>query len=345
VAILLMINTTFYAAQQSLSEGLALFRIVQSEAVSVRLMRYVVQFWQYFSTSVTSFALPIAACVAYAITRRAIFLKIAIAALVFVLVWGRHFIGGWSNGSTLYPPYAVFSIFMIMLVADHPIWHRDIKSTALFGGLVLIPYSVAMGTGNALFTQVVITLSPWATVAALLAVASCRESTEKSAVAVIGFLFIATLSLQIFTSGDHAYHMASPLRLQSKSVTLPKIGEVKVDEGTERFLEDVNFAVAECDIAPGTIFWGLYNIPGVALAMDAFPATTPWLNNAEQANFVIDRRPDILKQPSIVVLNDEGRGEMPPIPEKLLNSPAGLKLCGETTFPYANQRIEIWKRG
>ncbi|GAA3099283.1 hypothetical protein GCM10010520_50910 [Rhizobium viscosum] len=139
--------------------------------------------------------------------------------------------------------------------------------------------------------------------------------------------------------------MAKPLRNQSKSVPLPNLGNIKVDEDTAKFLQEVNLAVEKCDVAPGTVFWGLYNIPGVALAMDTFPVATPWLNNAEQANFVIDRRPDILDQPSVVVLNDEGRGEMPPIPEKLMNSPAGLRLCGATTFPYANQRIEIWKRG
>ncbi len=343
--ILLMENTTFSAAQQSLSEGLALFRIVQSEAISVRLIRYVSQFWQYFSASLTAFALPVAVCVAYAITGRVMFLKVAVAALVVILLWGRHFIGGWSNGSTLSPPYAVFSMLLMILIATFSVWSRNLKSATLFGGLVLLPYSVAMGTGNALFTQVVVTLAPWATVAALLAVASYPQSVIRDTVAAIALIFIVTISLQIFTSGDRPYHMAEPLRKQSKSVVLPNLGKVKVDVRTAEFLQEVTGAVRKCDIAPGTIFWGLYNIPGVALAMDAFPATTPWLNNAEQANFVIDRQVNLLREPSVIALNDEGRGEMPPIPRKLMDFPAGLKFCGAATFPYANQRIQIWKRG
>lgn len=345
VAMLMSANTTFGVAQQSLREGLALFRIVQSEAISVRLVRYALQFWQYFSTSLVAFALPVASCAAYAITGRAIFLKMAIVALVAILFWGGHFIGGWSNGSTLSPPYAVFSMLLMTLSAAFSVWCRDLRSAALFCGLILLPYSVAMGTGNALFTQVVVTLSPWATVAALLAVASYPRKADRNAMAAMTLVFITTLSLQIFTSGDRPYHMAEPLRNQRKSVSLPNLGDVKVDESTAKFLEEVNVAVQKCNIAPGTIFWGLYNIPGLALATDTFPVATPWLNNAEQANFVIERRPDILNQPSVVVLNDEGRGEMPPIPEKLMNSPDGLKLCGTSTFPYANQRIEIWKRG
>lgn len=343
VILLLLANTSFGAAQSGLTQGMALFRIVQSEAVSTRLIRYLHQYWDSALACFSAFALPLLSCLAYSITRQPVLLKLCVLSLMFALVSGGHLIGGWRNPHAYPPPYAIFAILTILLLGTISYWGSNVRVVLLLLGLVALPYTVAMGTGNALFTQVVVSMSPWATIVALLAMSSFPHSVPTNEIRCISVMFLATIALQIVTSGKHPYNLALPLNQQNRMVSIPGVGILKVDTDTERFLEDVRRAVERCQVAPGTPFLGLYNIPGVALAMQAEPIMTPWLNNVAQANFVIDRAPQNLINSAIIAINYGGALDQPPLPKHLASFPSGYTLCGFTVYPFANQKIEIWK--
>lgn len=116
-----------------------------------------------------------------------------------------------------------------------------------------------------------------------------------------------------------------------------------MDAGTYKFIAEMKAAVRECEIAPGVPFFGLYNIPGVALALKAIPVSTPWLNNRAQAEFVIKRVPSKNLRAAVVALQLSGSGDFPLLPQKMAALPLGYQYCGTATYPYLQQRIEIWQ--
>ena len=177
----------------------------------------------------------------------------------------------------------------------------------------------------------------------MLVVARHSDDFNKMPTSLIGICFIVTIALQIVTSGFRPYHLSSPLTKQDQTTTVGNLGEVKVDAGTYKFLAEMRAAAKECDIAPGAPFIGLYNIPGVALALQAIPVLTPWLNNRAQAEFVLDRvRPEGLH--SAVVALQMGNDEtFPPLPQQLAAFPLGYRYCGMATYPYMQQKIQVWQ--
>jgi hypothetical protein len=121
------------------------------------------------------------------------------------------------------------------------------------------------------------------------------------------------------------------------------IGAVKVDAGTYKFLTEMRAAVNECDIAPGAPFIGLYNIPGVELALQAGPVLTPWLNNRAQAQFVLEQVRSERLHSAVLALQMTDGGVIPPLPQQLATFPLGYRYCGVATYPYKKQRIQIWQ--
>jgi hypothetical protein len=101
--------------------------------------------------------------------------------------------------------------------------------------------------------------------------------------------------------------------------------------------------VEECDIAPGAPFIGLYNIPGVPLTIQAIPLVTPWFNNWEQAEFVLERVHSEDMQSALVAFQMIGEEVFPPLPQQLSAFPFGYRYCGSAIYPYREQRIQIWQ--
>jgi hypothetical protein len=200
-----------------------------------------------------------------------------------------------------------------------------------------------MGTGNTLFTQIIVSLAPWGALIGVLVVSRFPEDRSKMPISLIGLCFIATVSLQIVTSGFRPYHMSTPLIKQDKEFPVDNLGVIKVDTGTYKFLTDIKVAANNCNIAPGAPFLGLYNVPGVALALQAVPVVSPWLNNEAQAEFVLERtHPEELR--SVVLgINSGNSGALPPLPLQLKAFPSGYRYCGMATYPFGNQKIQIWQ--
>ena len=341
--IALLSNTTISDAAQAVEQGMQLFRIVQVEAIDARLIRYATQFGQNIMSTVVAFALPLISFAIYAKTRRTIFVKLGLGVLLVILLFGRHLLGGWNDGGSFTAPFAIVAMLIMALVVSIPVWIKNRNLMVLLGGLILLPYSVAMGTGNTLFTQVIVSLAPWGTLIGVLVVARFPENHSKMPISLIGLCFIATVSLQIVTSGFRPYHMSTPLIKQDREFVTGNLGVVKVDAGTHKFLTDINAAAKDCNIASGTPFLGLYNIPGVALALQATPVLSPWLNNVAQAEFVLERtHPEELRS-VVLALNTGNTEDLPPLPLQLKAFPSGYRYCGMATYPFGSQKIQIWQ--
>jgi hypothetical protein len=356
--IALLVNTTISDATQAVGQGMQLFRMVQVETIGARLVRYSIEFWEYFSVTLRAFALPIVAMIIYATTRRAIFAQFGLIVLVITLFFGSLDAGlptfsmrNAAFGSYLFGGFnrydiqtvAIFAMLVMALIVSIPVWNMNRSTLALFSGLILLPYSVAIGTGNTLFTQVIDSLAPWGASIAVLVVVRQPGDFSKMPSSLIGLCFIVTIALQIVTSGFLPYNLSLPLTKQDQATTVGNLGGVKVDAGTYTFLAEMKAVAEECEIAPGAPFIGLYNIPGVALALQATPVLTPWLNNKAQAEFVIERvHPKGLRS-AVVALQLRGEGVFPPLPQQLAEFPLGYRYCGMATYPYMRQRIQIWQ--
>jgi hypothetical protein len=234
-------------------------------------------------------------------------------------------------------------MLVMALIVSIPVWNKNRNTLALFIGLILLPYSMAIGTGNALFTQVIDSLAPWSVLIAMLVLAHHPKNLSKMPTFLIGICFMVTFMLQIVTSSLRPYHMSSPLTKQDQLFTEWNLGKVKVDTETHKFLADMKTAAKKCDIAPGAPFIDLYNIPGAALVLQAIPVKTPWLNNAAQAEFVIERaRPEELRS-AVLAINMDGTS-FPLLPQYLKSFPVGYRYCGMATYPlYQGIHIQIWQ--
>jgi len=338
-------NTTIPEAAAAIEQGMSLFRVVQVEAVDVRLLRYAEQFWQSLRATLKSFEWPILAFIVYASTRRIVFVLVGAAILVATLIWGDHWLGGWNAKESVDEPIALFAMLIMALILSIPLAYKDPKRAGLILGLVLLPYSVAMGTGNMLFTQVVVSLAPWGVLMAALMLTSPREAWNPLPASLIGICFIATVSSQILTSSSRPYQLAAPLHKQDTPFAFENLGVVKVDSRTYKFFQDLQAAKKECGILPGAAFIGLYSVPGVALALQSVPLMSPWLNNAAQAEFVLERtRPaDLYAAVLALNLHDWDEGVLPPLPAQLERFSVAYRYCGTAIYPFKNQRIQIWQ--
>ena len=356
--IVLLANTTISDTMQVFEQSMQLFRMVQVESIDARLVRYLIEFEKYFLATLMAFAVPIVVMIGYVTTRRTIFAQFGLAALAITLIFGS-LDAGWPtfsmhnavSGSYLFGGFnrydvqtvAIFAMLVLALIVSVPVWNKNRGALALFLGLILLPYSVAIGTGNTLFAQVIDSLAPWGALIAVLVVARHPDDFNTMPTLLVGVCFIVTIALQIVTSGFLPYHLSQFLTKQDQTTTVGNLGAVKVDAGTYRFLADMRAAIKECDIAPGAPFIGLYNIPGVALALQAVPVLTPWLNNSAQAEFVIERmRPEGL-QSAVVALQMGNNEASPSLPQQLAAFPLGYRYCGAATYPYLQQRIQIWQ--
>jgi hypothetical protein len=338
-------NTTIPEAASAFEQGMLLFRVVQVEAVDARLLRYAEEFGRSSVSALKTFGLPILAFIVYASTRRIGFALVGGAALIATLIWGGHWIGGWDAKGTVGQPIALFAMLIMALVLWIPLAKGNPRQASLVVGLVLLPYSVAMGTGNMLFTQVIASLAFWSVLVAALIATHPRRALHPLPAALLAVCFVATVASQIVTSGSRPYQLAEPLHKQDFPFALEGLGVVKVDSRTHEFLRDLQSAKVACGLRDGVPFIGLYNVPGVALALRAVPPMSPWLYNAAQAEFVLERtRPADLSSAVVAVkLLGENKDVMPPLPVQLGRFPAGYRYCGAAFYPFHNHKIEVWQ--
>jgi hypothetical protein len=327
--------------QTGLANGVRLFRMIQTESTGARLLRYVTDISGPAGQTLLSFWAVFLCVGVYLFTRRPVVIAITLAALAFTLQDGGYLLGGVEQYVIQMKAALVLLLTALAVVA--PVWMRDRRLTSLVLGLVALPYAVAFGSGNSMFTQIIVSMAPWgALIAALTTLVRVERSDRTLSLALVA-AFALTLASQIVTSGFRSpYHLAEPLDRQTEPVDVGGLGRFRVDAGTATFLRNLDAAVTACGITPGAPFLGLFDIPGVALALRAVPVVTPWLNNAAQAEMTLALGPPDVLRSAVVAIRDNPDGSRVALPAALSAFPAGFKFCGTAIYPFGNQRVEIW---
>jgi hypothetical protein len=215
----------------------------------------------------------------------------------------------------------------------------------LFFGMFLLPYSIAIGTGNKLHWHVLTSLASWGTIMAAFACIERPKSENQLLGLSICCLFSLTITFQVVSIAfGSPYHLNSPIVEQRIPVKIGNIGTVKVDEDTKKFIDDLSAAVEKCDILPNTPYIGLYNNIGVALALQGQPFVAHWVDSLPQAQFVLNNADPLLRKRVIVGLrhwvNEEGKITLP---DTFGNFGKNYRLCGVATYPFRNQPIGIYQ--
>lgn len=338
-------NTDYATASHDMRQGLDLFKIVQSESTSDRLIRYFVEYAQYTGQAVFFFIVPIALFILYALQRKTVFLFSGIITLIAMLLLCGNFLGG-ADGRYIGQIQPLIIILLMVALLSYPVWAGHWQKICFTGLLFALPYTVAVGTGNPIFTQIIASAAPWGAGAAILyASASTNDTARKTGLLALCALLIGLVSLQTITSGLRVpYNLSGSLWKQSNAIQIGDIGTVKVDRGTYEFITDLNKAREECSIQPDNPVLAFYNVPGVVLALHGIAPASQWINNIEQADFVMGRIDTDVKKSSILTLQLEG-DERPQLPAEIGKSfPNEYRLCGKAVYPYRSQSIEIWER-
>ena len=82
----------------------------------------------------------------------------------------------------------------------------------LIGTLALLPFCIAIGTYNALHTQILFSLAPWGVLVGLLAFGIPTLPGSRHAAMLVGVLFVTIVTSQVLTNGwlSRTLPLASP---------------------------------------------------------------------------------------------------------------------------------------
>jgi hypothetical protein len=330
----------------ALADGLALFRVVQSESIPARLLRYAADYAQHMGWTAIRFA-PYLVIFGIYLRRRQPWAALASALLlVAILIVGGHGLGGSDRGQSALPQIEGLVVILISaLTLAWPILRFDLRLAAIIFGLVLAPYSVAVGTGNSIFTQVIVTLAPWAVALSVMSLCICARQTDGILLRLFAAVFAVTATSQILTSLFRApYHQTVSYWHQTVPVRIGPLGTVRVDPATASFVADLDAAARRCGIGPGLPYIGLYDVPGISLAFSAVPVRSPWINNPDQARMILTpERMETLGR-AVLVRRIGWDRTWPDLLGTLGTLGKDYTFCGGAVYPFADQRVEVWFR-
>lgn len=326
---------------ESLRGGLDLFRMVQTEPVMDRLIRYCITLMTSFAKSLGAFGLVVLLVIlSWRYPRRWLF---ALTLLVWILnLYANHSFLAGSTALVRMAEAIYILIFVIVALGLRGAAYPK-QAKLLLGALLSLPFAATIGTGNALFTQVIVALAPWTVGAALLSFGSSSKlQTIPLQWGATGLLLIL-LAAQTTTSYlRDPYHLAAPLIAQTETVILAPLGTIKVDPQTDLFLKQIAKAKQTCALVPGGAYFGLFNLPGLALTLGLVPPVTPWVNNSDQAAKVLQHWSPHQYNRIVIALSTEAQATPSLVPAILRPVPNGYLFCGRATVPYESQVIEIW---
>jgi hypothetical protein len=341
LTLLVAVQPSPLPVQVSLSKGLELFRMVQTEPVSTRLIRYATTLGASFGEALVSFWPGLLLMVAFVVRPRRWLAISLLCILVLNILLERNYLAGSLSYQRVME--GIYALLFLMLVCGFRVWSSGGKIALLFGGLFILPFSVAIGTGNSIFTQVIVTLAPWSIIAVLLVFVPVKSQPHRLLQHGLACLFLTMITAQVFTSYiREPYHLQTPLTGQTEPVTVGVLGEVKVDMPTVRFLNELQRAKEVCAIKPGAQFMGLFNVPGLALVFEAVPPVSPWLNNTAQAEVMLKYWAPESANRIVMVLTREVHTDMLMVPERLNPKKNGYVFCGNAEMPFENHSIEVW---
>jgi hypothetical protein len=337
----MLANTTPNEFVDSFRLGMFMFRQVQTEAVPDRLWRYGDEIRGGVYSIIEVFFVPIVLWFLFANYKKALLGWSALCATLFLLVFGGYLLGGVGQYHKIVSTALLLISLAVVLAYQFPSFgfNQRLGLVALF----VLPYTVAVGSGNSLYTQVIVSLASWGTLVSILAIRGSENSEAGPYLLVVWVIFLSALVVQTVSSGfRNPYNLNLPLAKQGYDTSVAAIGRVKVDQETMRFVASLNEAVQRCQIKPGRPFLGLYNNPGVALVIDAVPVITPWLNGVEQADTVLALVDAKTIADAVIGLHVNENGGHAPLPQKISDFPDGYTYCGSAVYPWQNRIFQIW---
>ena len=321
--------------------GMSVFKAVQTETGSARLIRYASElgtqmFWCGAGLTVLFSALAI-----FPKTRGVIGLSryflLGVVILACIHLPGSFMASSWRGLSDL-----LATLLSMTLIATLANWTASHRTVVLTLGLIMLPYAAGAGTGNPINTQIVIAISSWGGLIAILTLAKHREENGLGFELLGCGVFTTAIAIQTGISAFTPYHMSAPIWRQAVPTKIGRIGTVYTDQETHDFVATLTGIRDNYLPKGGLPYFGLYDLPGVALILDVTPVFSPWLVHQKQADSLISRANPRLLESAILGVRLESNGSLPAMPRQFSEFSASWTEVGEATFPFGNQTVQIW---
>ena len=306
------------------------------KATSSRLVRSALDIGGMLSGAVASFGGPLALFALGAFWRPMIFGCLGAAWFAVLLATNDHLTAGMSRYGVQALPLAA-ALGLVLLISIRQ-WCRTRGALVLVLTLGALPFAIALGTGNPLQIQILTALAPWGILIGLSAVSGLRTGLP---CALIAALFCLTVLLQTVSNGVEPYRMHS-LQEQTERVNVPRLGLLRVDAGTAALIHATQKAAHQCGIKPGMPFLDFYNLPGLALMLEAVPIDSPWLLDPDYATIALKHADPALLRRSLIAVKLDKNGSLPKPPRQLAAFPEGFRPGGRATHPMDGLSIELW---
>ncbi|NJD06819.1 MAG: hypothetical protein FIA97_10030 [Methylococcaceae bacterium] len=339
-----LMHGTLPEVLEQFKRGALVYMLGANETLETRLARYSRETIEYLGLVVRNYGLPLAVFGLHAIRQHGLIALTGFAALCLAVLSGDFLLGGMGHYERQTAP--LLALVILVLLLSRRSWMRNGRVSCVLGALAVLPFCVAIGTYNALSAQILFSLAPWGVLIGVLAFSNAGAAEARPLIQAIGTLFVAIVAAQVLSSGFRApYRLNRPLSEQSEEITVPPLGRFRVDRESRESYAKLNELAKACRIAPGSPFLGLYNVPGVALILQAVPVGFPILQDRPSTEAVLDGLPPELVKSAVVGLDQDSGSYDPGIPKQLGSFPAGYRLCGTVILPYQKQRLELWLRG
>ena len=341
IGVTVILHTTFSEALAHFRLGALVYMLGANETFPERLVRYLNETCHFLRLIFTDFAIPLLLFGIHPVRPRFWVAPIGLAAFAYVVVTKDYLLGGMDRYGQQTAPLVVAVILSMLVTAR--LWRQNVKAVCLTAVLALLPFCIAIGTYNALHTQILFSLAPWGLLVGLPAFGIPTILQPRHPAMLLCALFVTIITSQVLSNGFRApYRLNRPLQEQTEAIAMPPLGTFRVDKETLDSYIKLTQLADSCGIQPGQKFLGLYNIPGIALILQAVPLGFPILQDRPSTEPILDHlTPETLKSAVVGIDLDSGSYD-PSMPKQLATFPAGYRLCGTVILPYQQQKVDLW---
>ena len=245
--------------------------------------------------------------------------------------------------STMSTPVFLILFVSVVLTIDSWLNVKSLTKTILF--MIVLPFATGFGTGNPITTATLYSLAPWTLAVALMMIVRSKLVFSYARLAMVVGMTVCIFSQFVTSLLDDPYHLPYSYDKQDIEVHTTSVGPVQVDLLSKTYIQKGRELQEKCGWEDGSFFVGEYNNPGLALALNTKPFGSPWLSNASQLSRLLARQTLELDN-SIVVAKFQGFGVhdvlQTPLDIQRLFPGGKFKLCGEISYPYADQTSLVY---
>ncbi|MGZ5028430.1 MAG: hypothetical protein ACXWE9_12665 [Methylobacter sp.] len=342
VATFVLLHGSFGEALSQFESGTRVYMLGANETFPGRLQRYVVETGDFLKLILSDFSMPLLMFVIHAIRPRPWIALTGFALFGYIVVTRGYLLGGMDKYEQQTAALAVVVVLSLLAVPKD--WWKNRKAVCLFTVLALLPFGIAIGTFNALHTQILFSLAPWGVLTGLSGFGAPKASSRYEALLIAGF-FILIASSQVVTNGLRApYRQYRPLLAQTETVYIPLLGTIRVDHETKDSYLQLEHLTGDCGLNQSEPFLGLYNIPGVALLLHATPIGMPLLQDRLSTEAIFEHLSEKDLRSAVLGIDRDTESYDSGMPRQLAAFPKNYRSCGTVIIPYRNQKIELWVR-